>query len=93
MKLAFIEQVSLKQISCVNLVWILSVVGHKLGVTNLFNIKVGTHSNFVSQVHGDQLPFERPLGGAETHVSFHQFGGMDFGVILFSDNISSDLAE
>ena len=63
-----------------NLVWILSVVGHKLGVTNMFNIKVGTHSNFVSQVHGDQLPFERPLGGAETHLSFHQFGGMNFGV-------------
>ena len=69
----------LKIISCVNLVWILSVVGHKLGVTNMLNIQVGTHSNLVSQVHGDQLPFERPLGGAETHVSFHQFGGMNFG--------------
>ena len=41
---------------------------------------MGTHSIFVSQVHGNQLLFERPLGGAETHVSFHQFGGMHFGM-------------
>ena len=32
------KDLSLKNISCVNLVWILSVVGHTLGVTNMFNI-------------------------------------------------------